>query len=297
MKQQHTTATYLGIIFSTVLWGLSFVWTNQLLRAGFPMYSLLISRLIIAAAFLFIVAFFTKKFNKVQYSDYKWFLLLILCEPFLYFIGETYGILYTDSASISSLVVSTLPIFTMTTAYLIYNEKLSKINISGVIFALIGVAIALLNKDMEFSIHPLGIAMLFLAILSATGYSLVIKKLSQKYNPITIVIIQNFVGALFFVPFGLFETTQLANFHFSFINLYPLLLLAILPSSLAFLTYISAVKRIGVAKASMFCAVIPIVTLLFSAVIGLEILHQWNIIGVIVAVFGLMLSQMKKRDD
>jgi len=295
MKQQRIALTYLGVIFSTVLWGLSFVWTNQLLRAGFPMYSLLISRLVIAAVFLLIVAFFTKKFIKVQYRDYKWFLLLVLCEPFFYFIGETYGILYTDSASISSLVISTLPIFTMITAYLIYNERFSKTNIFGVMFALSGVAISLLNENLGFTVHPLGIAMLLLALLSATGYSLVIKKLSEKYNPITIVIVQNFAGALLFVPFGLFETTQLASFQFSFASLSPLLLLAFFPSALAFLTYINAVRRIGVAKASMFCTVIPIVTLLFAAMIGQDELHQRNIIGVVIVVIGLMLSQMKKK--
>ncbi|MDR0295418.1 MAG: DMT family transporter [Prevotellaceae bacterium] len=296
MKQQNNTGTYLGVIFSTILWGLSFVWTNQLLRDGFPMYSLLILRLVIAAVLLLIVTLFTGKFNKIQYSDFKWFLLLVLCEPFFYFIGETYGILYTDSASISSLIVATLPIFTMTTAYLIYKERFSKINIFGVMFALFGVAISLLNEDMKFTVHPFGITMLLLALLSATGYSLVIKKLSERYNPITIVIVQNFAGALLFVPFGLFETTQLANFHFSFASLYPLILLAIFPSALAFLTYIHAVKRIGVAKASMFCTVIPIVTLLFAAMIGQDKLYQRNIIGVIIVVFGLVLSQMRKRD-
>ena len=297
MKQKSYVGTYVGILFATLLWGLSFVWTNQLLQAGLPMYTLLMSRLVIAGIFLLVTAIFTDSFIKLQRSDFKWFILLVLFEPFLYFIGETYGIVYTGSAGISAIVISTLPIFTMITGYMIYSEKLSKINIFGVIFALVGVAVSLLDNNMEFTVRPLGIIMLFLAIFSATGYSLLIKKLSEKYNPITIVIVQNFLGALLFAPFVLSESSRLVNFHYNFTNLYPLFLLAIFPSSLAFLTYIGAVKRIGVAKASMFTTLIPIVTLLFSAMIGQEELRQRNIIGVMIVVFGLMLSQMRKRED
>jgi drug/metabolite transporter (DMT)-like permease len=293
MKQKSNIGTYLGVIFSMTLWGMSFVWTNQMLRAGFPMYNLLIWRLLISAALLIITVLFTKQFIKLQRRDFKWFALLVLCEPFLFFFCETYGILYTNSASISSIIISTLPVFTMVTAYIIYKEKLSKTNIAGVVFALIGVVICLLNNDMEIAIHPFGFTMLLLAIFSAAGYSLVIKKLSEKYNPITIVIVQNLVGGLLFVPFGLFESAPLANFHYSFGNLYPLLFLAILPSTLAFLTYIQAVKRIGVAKASMFCTLIPIITLLFSGMIGQEELHWRNITGALIVVGGLMLSQKK----
>ena len=296
MKQRNNSWTYVGVIFSMTLWGLSFVLTNQLLRAGLPMYCLLSSRLFISAVLLIITALFTKQFIKLQRRDLKWFLLLVLFEPFLYFIGETYGILLTDSASISSIVISTLPIFAMITGYMVYHERISKINVLGVACALFGVVICLINNDMEISIHPLGLAMLFLAIFSATGYSLVIKKLSARYNPITIVIVQNFVGALLFMPFLPFELTQLANFQYNFTNLYPLLLLAIFPSTLAFLTYINAVQRIGVAKAGMFCTLIPIITLLFSGMIGQEVLYPRSIIGALIVVGGLMLSQMKKRE-
>ena len=293
MKQKSNLAIYIGIIFSMIFWGFSFVWTNQLLHAGLPMYCLLISRLLISAILLIFTTLLSKQFIRLQRSDFKWFLLLVLFEPFLYFIGETYGILLTDSASISSIIVSTIPVFTMITAYMIYREKLAKINVFGVFCALIGVVVCLLNKDLEIGIHPLGFAMLMLAIFSATGYSLIIKKLSEKYNPITIVIVQNFLGALFFMPFMPFEITALSDFSFSFTNLYPLFLLAIFPSTIAFLTYIKAVKQIGVAKASMFSTLIPIITLLFSGLIGQEKISLRNIIGALIVVFGLMLSQMK----
>jgi len=294
MKQKQI-GIYIGIIFSMTLWGMSFVWTNQLLRVGLPMYSLLVARLLISVALLIIVAMLGKQFVMPQRRDIKWFLLMVFFEPFLYFIGETYGIKLTDSANISSIIISTLPVFAIITAYLIYKEKLTKTNVFGVFFALIGVVICLLNDEMAFGVRPLGLAMLLLAIFSANGYGLVIKKLSHKYNPITIVIVQNLLGALFFMPFLSFETTQLANFQFSFTNTYPLFLLAVFPSTLAFLTYIKAVKHIGVAKASMFCTLIPIITLLFSGLIGQEILTLRNILGALIVVFGLMLSQMKKK--
>jgi len=292
--KQNNVGTYIGLILATIFWGISFVWTKQLLDGGFPMYSLLISRLLIAGILLLVTALFTRTLIKLQRCDFKWFLLLVLCEPFLYFIGETYGIILTESASISSIVIATLPIFTMTAGYMVYKEKFTATNIFGVFIALVGVCVSLVDDNMNLTVRPLGVSMLILALLSATGYSLVIKKLSDKYNPFTLVIVQNFAGGLLFLPFVFAETVQLAKFQYSFSVLYPLFLLAIFPSSLAFLYFIKAVKRIGVAKSSMFCTLIPIITLLFAAMIGQESLHQRNIIGVVIVVFGLIMSQRKK---
>ncbi len=293
--RKNNVGTYIGVIGATIFWGLSFVWSGQLLRNGFPLYSLLAIRLFLASVLLFIAAIITKKFVCPKQRDLKWFVLLVLFEPFLYFIGESHGIVLTDSPAISSIIVSTLPLFTMIMGYMIYNEKVSRTNIFGIFAALTGVVLALLNEKLELNVNPLGIVMLLLAVFSATGYSLVIKKLSHNYTPIMIVMWQNLIGVLFFLPFCLFEMNELSQFNFSFQNIYPLLLLVIFPSCVAFLSYVQAIGRIGVTKSSMFCTLIPVVTLLFSAMMGHEKLYQHNMIGVVIVVIGLMLSQMKKR--
>ncbi len=295
VQVKQNAGTYIGVIGATMFWGLSFVWSGQLLRNGFPLYSLLGIRLFLASMLLLAVAVISKKFVRIKRRDLKWFLLLVIFEPFLYFIGETNGIVLTDSPAISSIVISTLPLFTMVMGYAIYNERISKTNMAGVFIALAGVILSLMNEEMQLNVHPLGFVMLLLAVFSATGYSLVIKKLSDNYTPVMIVLWQNLIGVVFFLPFCLFEANALSHFNFSFRNIYPLLLLVIFPSCIAFLSYVQAIHHIGVTKASMFCTLIPVVTLLFSAFMGLEKLYTYNVAGVLIVVAGLVLSQLKKR--
>ena len=73
-----------------------------------------------------------------------------------------------------------------------------------------------------------------------------------------------------------------------------LLCLALLCSSLAFSLWAMTIKRLGVAKSSVFLAMMCVATALVAEFIGREHLCIIQWIGIVVAVAGIVLSQCSR---
>jgi len=279
-----------------LFWGMSFVWTAILLNYYEPV-TIIFLRLLISTLFLFL---WLKAFGGVQKivkSDYKLFLISALFNPFLYFLGENYGVKLT-SPTVSAVMIATIPLFTPIAAFLAFKEKLSWVNVAGFMISFIGVLIILLKNNLSFEFSAWGIFALLGAVISAVGYSVYLKKLSARYNPIFIIGVQNMLGFIYFLPF--FMTMELNQF----ISIRPnteiivsLLALAILCSSLAFVGFTIAMREIGVSKSNVFTNLIPVFTGIFSYFIIDEYLDSQKILGIVIVVAGLFFSQIKKQSS
>ena len=124
MKPNNTVLGYVAILFSMLFWGISFVWTKQLLNADFPVCTIVLFRLLIASVIF--VTFFKCRgmLEKIRPGDGRQFLLLAVFEPFLYFIGEDFGLKYVD-ASFASVMIALIPIVVSVTMYFVEHEPLS----------------------------------------------------------------------------------------------------------------------------------------------------------------------------
>ena len=126
-------------------------------------------------------------------------LLLAFFEPFLYFIGETFGIKATNSPTLSALIIAIIPIVTMFADMLFYKTRIAAIAKVGVLITLPGTLLMVLKKDPSTSVYWWGIALLMLAVFSSCGYSITVRRLVDKYSAITINTWQFCLGAVFFL--------------------------------------------------------------------------------------------------
>ena len=120
-----------------LFWGLSFIWSSLLLKFYQPV-TLIFIRLVISSIFLFALIFFLGKFEKVERKDYKLILLSALFNPFLYFLGENYGLKFS-SPTIAAVIIATIPLFSPLIAYLTFREKLTPVNFIGIAVSFAGV--------------------------------------------------------------------------------------------------------------------------------------------------------------
>lgn len=167
-------------------------------------------------------------------------------------------------------------------------------NIVGVVFSIVGVGIMIFDKNEGFSASTFGIGMLFLAVAAAVGYAIFIKKLTEKYNSITIVTYHNFIGIFLFAPlFFIIDFKDFLQTGFSAKAWVPLLELAFFGSSFAFIFFTFAIQRIGIGKANAFTNAIPVITAIIAYFILGEIISFSKITGILIVIGGLFLSQMK----
>lgn len=287
---------YSSIITAVIFWGFSFIWTNSLLRQNFPPIALVFFRMLFAAILLFIVSFAARKLEKVKRKDYGWFLLLVLLEPFIYFLGETFGLQIVNSPTLGSIIIATIPIFALVPGMLIYKEKITAINIVGVFVTLPGILLVVFDKGAISVDHYWGILLLFLAVFAAVGYSVVVKRLAKTYNSYTIATYQHILGALYFLPLFLiydYDTFSLSMFTPDVLK--PLLFLAILCSCTAFILFINSIKALGIARANIFTTLVPAISAFGAYMLGQESLNLMKIAGITIVVAGVIVAQREKK--
>lgn len=282
---------YIIILFSMLFWGMSFVWTKIVLNYYEPITTIFL-RLVLSTIILFSGLMLFKKVEKIRKEDYKLFLVSAFFNPFLYFLGENFGVKYS-TATISAVIIATIPLFVPMVAYFALSERLKKINLIGIIISFTGITVMMVNKDLTLNASPFGVACLFLAVGSAVIYSIMLKILAGKYSAFTIVAVQNLIGVILFLPIFLVFDYQ------SFILVKPnvelissLILLSFFASSLAFVFFTIGTREIGVSKTAVFSNIIPIFTAVFSYFILSEYFNLNKIVGMIIVLFGVFFTQI-----
>lgn len=285
----HITA-----LIAMIIWGGSYVWSTQVFQFLKPGTTILL-RLILSSALLFIAMVLLKKTEKIKRGDIMLFFLSALFEPFLYFIGESYGLLRV-SPTICSAIVATIPLFAPIAAFFMLKERISAMNIVGLVVSFLGVLLMLFNNNLELTASVSGLLFIFMAVVAAVFYSVTLKKLTDRYNALTVVCTVNSIGILYFIPFVLiFETDALGSLLPISNYIVPLLLLAVLASSLSYVLYTYSVSQLGVARSNVYTNTIPIFTAIFSYFLIHEEITMFKIVGIIVVVLGLILSQIKVK--
>ncbi len=277
-----------------IFWSFSFIWfkvANEYFRPITIVFIRLVFSVIILTTFLII----TGKFMKVKKGDRKFFLMLALFEPFFYFLGESFGLTYV-SATVCSVLISTIPVFATIGAWLIFKERLKVINYAGIIISFIGVLVFILNSDGSISFNIKGLGLLLLAVLSAVGYNLTLSRLVGTYSPVYIVNVQNIIGSVLFLPvFLTLDFHHFINIPLTLNMFKPIIELSVFASCGAFILFAYSVRNMGITKANVFSNAIPVFTALFSFIILGEKLTVQNIIGMGIVITGLLMSQMDGR--
>jgi len=283
-------------VLSMIFWSFSFVWIKIVYEAYGPLTTILF-RLLISSALLLAFTILTGKLQKIQAGDLKLFMLLAFFEPFLYFMGESYGLMYVSS-TVASVIVSTIPLFTPVIAWYFYKERLSLTNLYGLIISILGVSLVVVDKSFSFSASPLGVVLEFLAVAGAIGYASILKGMSHRYNTFTIIAYQNLIGAVLFLPFWLgFEFSSFTQVAFNAKAFGAIIKLAIFASTFAFLLFTYTVRNMGINKSNVFINIIPVfVAILAYMILGDELdFHQMVGIGIVIS--GLFLAQINWKTN
>jgi len=283
--------TYGAVILAMIFWSFSFIWFKVANKTFHPI-TIVFIRLLFSVIIMTIFLVVTKNYMKIKKGDRKLFLMLAVFEPFFYFLGESFGLTYV-SATICSVLISTIPVFAAIGASLFFKERLKAINYAGIITSFIGVLVFILNSDGSISFNIKGLGLLFLAVLSAVGYNLTLSRLVETYSPVYIVNVQNLIGAILFLPlFLILDFKHFVATPFTFGMFKPIIELSVFASCGAFILFAYSVRNMGITKANVFSNCIPVFTALFSFILMGDKLTAQNIAGIAIVIAGLLMAQV-----
>lgn len=297
------TLVYSLLALAAIIWGVSFIITKQLFvtQPHITVLIILTFRLLLASITTIPVLLALKKLEPIQRGDLKWFLLLALCEPFIYSICETSGVQLV-SGSMASIVVATIPLFVPFGMAVAYKERVRPVTLCGIILSLIGLAVMLFfggNGDgTNLDANPVGLAWLAGAVFIAVIFTILLVKLVGRYKPFTITAYQNLFGCLYFIPFMLIaDGSQLPLLDYSPQFFLLLLVLGVFCSTLAYVFYNIGVAELGATAACIFTNVIPGFSLIAAILIGQEQLTWSKPLGMVIVVGGVVLAQLKAKSN
>lgn len=291
-KNRVPPLVYFAAVISMVFWGMSFVWSTQVFEFYSPFTTIFI-RLFLSSVLLYSVLKPFGIIERIKKEHLRLLFLSALFNPFLYFIGENYGLKLT-TPTISAVIIATIPVFTPIFTYIFLKERLSVYNYTGIVLSFLGVVVMLVNRDLSFDIAAGGLLFLLLAVITAIGYSIFLKKLTYHYSPLTIITFQNMIGFVYMIPIFLIMDSG------SFFEAFPpgkvirsLVFLSVFASSGAFIFFTYTIKYLGVNKANVYTNLIPVITAIFSFYILSEQFSTNKIIGIVIVIAGVFISQIK----
>ncbi|WP_041672334.1 DMT family transporter [Rhizobium leguminosarum] len=287
----------LAIALAMFLWSINFIWSKDVFTAYSPL-SIIFFRLVVASVF---VLGLKRAFNireKIKREHLPRFALLSFFSPFLYFIGEGYGIFLTES-TLSALIVATVPVVFPAITFILLREKISLTGIAGLVLAFAGLAFTIVDPANLHLVYSLqGLLFLALSVGSAIAYIILAKQLLEEYRGITVVGAQNAFAAVYYLPFVLvFDGSHILHHAPTLTTVLAILFLGVFCSALAYILYAFAIARLPLWQANAFENLIPIFTATLSFFWLHETLSAKDIAGFLIVIAGIAVSQWGSLRD
>lgn len=292
---QKPVRGHISAMITIIIWGTTFVSTKILLE-DFQPIEILFFRFVLGLAILYIAYphILVIKNKKEEIT----FLFAGLSGVCLYYLLENIAFTYTLASNVG-VIISIAPFFTaFLTHFFVKTEERFNIRfLIGFILAIAGICLISFSGNADPQIHPMGDMLAALAAAVWTVYSVLSRKISSYGYHVVQTTRRTFIyGILFMLPalFVLDFKPQLMRFM-EVQNLINIIFLGFGASALCFVTWNIAVKILGAVKTSVYIYLVPVITIVTSVIVLKEKITVWIVIGTIMTLFGLFISEYRKK--
>ena len=295
--QQHISKRkgLIILLCMPVLGGLDYVFLEYLTAEIDPI-TLACIRTIICALFYLIVHHILAGKIRIDRKDWPRFIITGGFGVGIYYVFEIIGISMT-SASLSSLLISMVPIFTIIGDRLMFGHAITKLKGFGAVISVVGVGIIIAGSaDKEMSGTLLGILILLCAAVFWTVYILVSKPLNNKYSPLTITTVIFIVGAIVLLPVLLLHKPE-TILTLTPMNWALLLLFTIVCIAIADLMYMYGISSLPVVIPSIVVNLLPFVTIIASWIVFRTMLTPLQLFGGLLIIASVIMTALDKSDE
>lgn len=228
-------------------------------------------------------------------------LLMALCEPCLYFLFETHALRLT-TASQAGMVISLLPLMVACLAWLALGEQVAARVWLGFVLAVSGVVwLSLAAAPLHNAVDPLlGNGLEAAAILCASLYTVIARRLSPLYSPMQITAAQSGLGMIFFCLLLLAFPGKTEPISLG-VDLPPWAAWASVLYLGGFVTfggyglYNYGVSRLSAGQAAAYTNLVPVITLAFGVLLLREVFLPTQYLASALVIAGVLLSQWQIR--
>jgi len=278
-----------GLAFA-LIWSSAFTSARIIVADAPPILSLSL-RFFISGLIGIALARFLGQTWRLTPGQWRATIVFGLCQNALY-LGLNFVAMQTVEASLASIIASTMPLAVGFAGWVIFRERLSALGVLGLCAGAGGVAL-IMGARMQAGADFYGIALCFIAVASLTVATLMVRGASSGGNLLMIVGLQMLVGSAFLVIPGLILDQPVVNWSMKLVLAFSYTVL--MPGLVATFIWFWLVQRIGAVKAATFHFLNPFFGVMIAAVLLGETLRIWDIVGVVIIMFGILAVQMARQ--
>lgn len=275
-----------------VIWGCTFVQTKLLINSGLYPEEIFFFRFLLA--YVLMLPFSGNKVLLDSWKDELLAIVLGLTGGSLYFVTENYALAYGYCSNVA-LIVCLTPLITALIVGCVYpSERLGRSGLLGSLVAFAGMALVVFNGNFILKLSPLGDVLAFCACICWALYSLVIKKLSDRYTNMLITRKIFGYGLLTMLPWlavrGVNVDALLSGGAVVWGNV---VFLGCVASMLCFLGWNWCLGKMGTVRATNLLYLNPVVAICTSAFVLGEHVTWIALLGACLILAGLLCVDKK----
>ena len=295
----QNTKAYIMLVCASLFWAGNFIVGKYAFLTDIPPLSLVFYRWTLV---WFILLPFTYK-EIIKYKD-----IIFHNLPLLFLLGFTsvglfnsftYLALIHTQVINASLFNAAIPAIIILLCFLFKVKKTNKFQILGLIISVLGI-IAIITKlkvDILLSLNfNKGDLIMVGGVLTWGIYSTLLKRKKFTLPLLTLVHVICTFGLISVLPQFLYEYTNGQVIKFDINLVYTLIFLALFPSIGSYYCWAGAVSIVGANRAGISLSLIPLFSTIFAIAIYDEKFQLFHLIGAILIILGLFLSNKEIKN-
>lgn len=291
-----------------IIWSVSGIAIKHALVV-LPPFTLIVLRFVPSVLLMLLIGLLCRRsplfgLQRLEWRDVPLFLIAGFCQPFLYYLLETFTYDVLHSPTIAETLLSTSPLLSPLFAAVLLRERVTRFNIFGIIISTAGVFALTLVGSADYSIgNPWGVLLAFAAVSAAVIDSVMMRKVPGRYSSLSFIFYAQLISLCFFLPIWFWREGPQAICQLPMTNDQSQLMVAlgcvgyltVFASVIAFILFCYALRKVGVTRANAFNNIRPAFTALWMLLFFGEHLPLAKWVGILLIIFGLFVCQKQEK--
>ncbi len=296
-KSRVKTWAHISLLIANIIYGVNYSVAKVLMPDHIKPFALASFRSLLGVLLFWISSLFIPK-EPVSRKD-LWY--LFGCSFFGVVINQTLFLVGLNMTSPinSSIILSTNPIFAFIFAALILKEKISFLKGTGLAIGLSGVLLLILQNgtpDVASSTF-LGDVYTMVNTISWAFYTVVIKRMLEKYHPVTVMKWTFFFGMFTTIPVGY---NQWSTMDWTSISLNAWLGIAFVVIGATYLGYLLisfGLRRLSPTIVSVYIYMQPVIAAYIATMIGQDHITIVMVLSALLIFTGVFFVSMQRKNN
>jgi drug/metabolite transporter (DMT)-like permease len=277
------------------IYGISFTIAKEVMPVYVKPYGFILLRVLGATLLFWIIGLFIKR-EKIERQDFFRIVLAAFFGVGLNMLTFFKGLSLTTPIN-ASVIMLTTPILVLLLSAIILKEKITLIKIAGIGIGLFG-ALMLIIYGQNLNSGKEVIFGNILVLVNATSYSfylIIVKRLTDKYHPLTFIKWLYLLGLIFVLPFGYPELQQVQWQQMPISIYYRVGYVVVFTTFLAYLFNIFALTKLKPTTLSIFIYLQPVIATLYALTVGSDKLNIVKVVATMLIFTGVYIVSVSNK--